>query len=414
MTEIIHYKFETSCVIVGGGPAGAVLALLLARQKIPVILLEMHADFDRDFRGDTLHPSILEVMDEIGLAEELVEMAYARISSVAGPTQNGLTQLADLNMLKTRFPYIAMMSQARFLEFIAQEGRRYPDFRLIFNAHVQELIEEGGMVRGVRYLGADGRCEVRALLTIGADGRFSKTRKLAGFQPLTTSAPMDVLWLRLPKHSHEPGGIMGRFSAGALIVLLDRGEEWQVGYVIRKGSYKELQSAGLEALRHSIAELVPELADDVARLTEWKQMALLSVASDRLLRWYKPGLLLIGDAAHVMSPVGGNGINYAIMDAVAAANILTGPLQRKEVKTANLAAVQRRREWPTRLIQTIVSRAQDRIINQALDATVAFQLPLILRLPLIRKLPFVRTLPARFIGYGFRREHVAERYRKAA
>jgi len=397
---------QTSCCVVGGGPAGAVLVLLLARQGIPVTLLEQHADFDRDFRGDTLHPSILEVLDEIGLADRLLELPHAKVSTATLPTPSGPMQVLDLHCLKTRFPFIAMMPQTRFLDFITAEAQRYPNFQLIMRANVHELIAEGGVVRGVRYQGSDGSHEVRALLTVGADGRFSKLRKLAGFAAITTSPPMDVLWLRVSKRPEEVGGVMGRFGKGALLVELDRGAEWQLGYVIRKGSFKQLQAAGIAALRQSIATLAPELGDRMAEIRDWKDVALLSVASDRLRRWYKPGLLLIGDAAHVMSPAGGNGINYAIMDAVAAANILTEPLQAGNVRLADLAAVQRRREWPTRIVQAIISGVQDRVINRALDPSTAFQLPLALRLPLIRKLPLVRELPARMIGFGIRREHV--------
>ncbi|HEX7976433.1 MAG TPA: FAD-dependent oxidoreductase [Anaerolineales bacterium] len=403
------HRQETTCVVVGGGPAGAVLALLLARQDIPVILLEMHADFDRDFRGDTLHPSVLEVMDEIGLADRLVELAYARVSQLTAPTKDGLVLLADLHALKTRFPFIAMMPQTRFLEFVTQEASKYPNFSLIFNANVHELIEEDGVVRGVRYQGKDGWNEVRARLTVGADGRFSKVRKLAGFEATPTSPPMDVLWLRLPKRIEDVGGIMGRFGAGALLVMLDRGNQWQIGYIIRKGSYKKLQAAGIEAFRHSIGQLAPELAGETEVLKDWREVSFLSVSSDRLPRWYKPGLLMIGDAAHVMSPAGGNGINYAIMDAVAAANRLTEPLQRGEVTVLDLAAVQRRRIWPTRIVQTVVSRVQDQVINRALDPGMAFQVPGVFRAPFIRRLPVIGALPAHFMGFGIRREHV--RYR---
>jgi len=402
----IRATHQTTCCIVGGGPAGAVLALLLARQGIPVMLLEAHADFDRDFRGDTLHPSILEVLDEIGLADRLLELPHAKVSTATAPTPAGPVQVLDLHSLKTRFPFIAMMPQTRFLEFITSEAQRYPNFQLVFSANVHELIEEDGAVRGVRYQGRDGWHEVRASLTVGADGRFSKLRRLAGFEAVTTSPSMDVLWLRVSKRPEEMGGVMGRFGSGALLVELDRGTQWQLGYVIRKGSFKQLQAAGIDALRKSIAQVAPELADRVHEIKDWKDVSLLSVASDRLKRWWKPGLLLIGDAAHVMSPAGGNGINYAIMDAVAAANILTEPLKAGNVRPSDLAAAQRRREWPTQIIQAIISGVQDRLINRALDPSAAVQLPLALRLPFIRNLPLIRDLPARLVGFGIRREHV--------
>jgi len=410
----IRETHQTTCCIVGGGPAGAVLALLLARQGIPVMLLEAHADFDRDFRGDTLHPSILEVLDEIGLADRLLELPHAKVSTATAPGPAGPVQILDLHTLKTRFPFIAMMPQTRFLEFITTEAQRYPNFHLVFGANVHELIEGDGSVRGVRYQGRDGWHEVGAVLTIGADGRFSKVRKLAGFEAVTTSPPMDVLWLRVSKRPEELGGVMGRFGSGALLVELDRGTQWQLGYVIRKGSFKQLQAAGIDALRTSIAQVAPDLADRVHEIKDWKDISLLSVASDRLERWYKPGLLLIGDAAHVMSPAGGNGINYAIMDAVAAANILTGPLKAGTLQVSDLAAVQKRREWPTRIIQAIISGVQDRLINRALDPGAAVQLPLALRLPLIRNLPLIRDLPARLAGFGIRREHVKPSLRNPA
>jgi 2-polyprenyl-6-methoxyphenol hydroxylase-like FAD-dependent oxidoreductase len=315
--------------------------------------------------------------------------------------------VVDLWRLPTRFPFIAMMLQSRYLDFITGEARQYPSFKLVLGANVQELIEEAGAVRGVRYQGRDDWHELRARLTVGADGRFSKVRKLAGLAAIMTAPPMDVLWLRVSKQPDQVGGIMGCFAGGAMLVELDRGAQWQLGYVIRKGSYKQVQAAGIEALRQSIAALDPALADRVHELRDWKQVALLSVAPDRVRRWYKPGLLLIGDAAHVMSPAGGNGINYAIMDAVATANLLIEPLRAGRVTPTDLARVQRRREPPTRIIQAIISGVQDRVINRALDPSSAFQVPLLLRLPFIRQLPFVRELPMRLIAFGIRREHVA-------
>lgn len=404
---------RTGCCIVGGGPAGAILSLLLARQGVEVTLLEQHADFDRDFRGDTLHPSILEALDEIGLAERLLELPYAKLSAMILPTPKGPVTMIDFNTLPTRFPFIAVMQQSRFLDFITDEARRYPNFTLVFGANVQELIEEDGVVRGVRYQGRDGWHDLRAALVVGADGRFSKLRKLSGFSAVTTSPPMDVLWMRVSKRPGESGAV-GRFGSGGLLIQLDHGDRWQLGYAIRKGSFKQVQAAGLDALRRSIAAIAPELTDRLHELRDWKDFALLSVASDRLTRWYKPGLLLIGDAAHVMSPAGGNGINYAIMDAVAAANILTDPLRAGAVQLSDLAAVQRRRAWPTRVIQAIVSSIQNRVINRALDPSTVYRLPLFLRVPLLRRIPLIRDLPAQIMGFGIRREHVRPDLREPA
>ncbi len=391
----------TACVIVGGGPAGAVLSFMLARQGLPVTLLEMHKDFERDFRGDTLHPSTLEIMDELGLAERLLQLPHSRISEATLPTESGPVMLANLGRLKTKFPFIALMPQSRFLDFLTGEAKRFPNFKLVMGAMVDELIEDGGLAHGVRYRGESGNREVRATLTVGADGRFSKLRKLSGLgeAAIQASPPMDVLWFRLPRKADDPHGLMGRIGAGHLLIELDRGEEWQVAFIIRKDSYSQLRAAGLEALRREIVNTAPELADRVGRLTDWKQVSLLSVAADRLPRWYRPGLLLIGDAAHIMSPAGGNGINYAIHDAVAAANLLSGPLKAGNVSVAELARVQRRRELPTRIIQGIVNTMQEGILRQALDSDRPIAVPGFVRWPV------VSGLVERMMGFGIFPEH---------
>jgi 2-polyprenyl-6-methoxyphenol hydroxylase-like FAD-dependent oxidoreductase len=358
---------HTSCVVVGSGPAGAVLAFLLARKGIPVTLLEAHHDFDRDYRGDTLHPSILEIMDELGLADRLLELPHTKLSKLTTLTPNGPITMGDFSHLKTKFPYIALMPQTRFLEFVTREAKQFPCFRLVMGARVNELIEAHGHVTGVRYQGIDGPHELPALLTVGADGRYSQIRKLGGFQPVKAAPSIDLLWFRLPRKPDDPPGLMGRLGNGHVLIQLDRGEQWQCGFSIPKGSFPQLRAAGLEDLRQTIVGTASEFRDRVGELQDWKQVSLLSVDADYVQRWYKPGLLLIGDAAHVMSPVGGNGINYAIQDAVATANILSQPLQAGVVSVDDLAQVQRRRERPTKTIQAAVGVIH-RILPQALAA----------------------------------------------
>jgi 2-polyprenyl-6-methoxyphenol hydroxylase-like FAD-dependent oxidoreductase len=395
---------ETTCCVVGGGPAGTVLSLLLARKGVPVVLIEAHEDFDRDFRGDTLHPSVLELMDALGLAERLHELRHSKISTGIVMTEEGPTTLADFRRLKTRFPYIMMLPQKDFLAFIVEEAKRFPSFELRMGARVEELIEEEGTVRGVRYEDDEGRHEVRAALTIGADGRSSRVRHLGGFEQVKTSPPMDVLWFRVPRHKGDPEGGVAYFRGGHGIVMLDRGEDWQVANLILKGGFREVRAAGVGALRESLKATAPQFAERFEHLKDWKQVSMLSVESSRVTRWDKPGLLLIGDAAHVMSPVGGVGINYAIQDAVVTANILTEPLRSGTLTTANLREVQRQREWPTRLIQSLQTRIQKRIIAAALDPRRTFRIPLVLRLLL--RVPVLRDLPARIIGFGFKRVRV--------
>lgn len=399
---------ETGCCVVGGGPAGVVLSLLLARKGVKVHLLESHPDFDRDFRGDTVHPSVMDVMAEIGLADDILKLPHDRMQRLRLVTPQGEFQLADFRRLKIRFPFVTMLPQARFLDFLAGEAKKYPSFQLRMLANVQRLVEENGVVKGVRYRDHDNQWhELRAPLTVAADGRFSRLRKLAGFEPIKTSAPMDVLWFRLPRKSGDMDLSTGGFfiTTGHLIVVINRGEEWQLGYIITKGTYKEQHERGLEEIRKHIGLLVPFLADRVQELKSWEQIAVLAVESNRLERWYKPGLLLIGDAAHTMSPVGGVGINYAVMDAVAAANLLTAPLLAGQVTPAHLAAVQDRREKPVRIIQKFQARMQNSLVVSAVGASgKPFRMPLWMRVML--KIPWLRDMPARMIAHGYHPEHV--------
>jgi 2-polyprenyl-6-methoxyphenol hydroxylase-like FAD-dependent oxidoreductase len=393
---------ETTCCIVGAGPAGVVLAYLLARAGIRVTLLEMHEDFDRDFRGDTIHPSVLEIMDELGLAERLHKLRHTKIRQINLQVGDSEGVTIDLSFLKTKFPYIMLTPQVRFLEFLTEEAKSFPTFQLVMGAHVQELIREDGAVRGVRYREHDDDDwhEVRATLTVGADGRSSRVRRLSEMETIKTSPPMDVLWFRLPRAPGDPEGLAGRIRNGHILVMLDRLEEWQIAFVILKGSYHQIREAGLEHLKQMIVETEPDLSDRIDHLKEWKQVAMLSVESSRLPTWYQPGLLLIGDAAHVMSPVGGVGINYAIQDAVVAANVLAQPLKSNSLQTSDLARVQRKRELPTRFIQAFQAVVQKRILGNALDASKPFKLPFFLRLPILRK------IPARLLAFGIWPVHV--------
>ncbi len=407
--EALRTDSPTSCCIVGAGPGGAILALLLARRGVPVTLLEQHKDFDREFRGDTIHPSVMEILDQIGLADKLHQIPHTKISGPTLQFANGPFRPFDLGRLKTRFPYILMIPQVRFLEFITTEAAKHPQFKLVMHAGVNHLVEENGLVRGVRYLAPDGLHELRATLTVGADGRFSLLRHLAGFEPVKTSPPMDVLWFRLPKLPGEPeitGGAFGGIGRGRIFILLERNDYWQSGLVFPKGHYQELRAKGVEAVRESLVEVAPQFARHADSLTDWRQLTLLSVEANRCPLWHKPGLLLIGDAAHVMSPVGGVGINYAIQDAVVAANILINPLKSGRVTDDDLAEVQRQRELPTRAIQKLQSFMQQRLVASVLRSQQAINVPW--QLKLFARIPILRDLPARLIAFGIRRVHLTE------
>lgn len=395
---------ETTCCIVGGGPGGVILALLLARKGIEVTLLEEHMDFARDFRGDTVHPSTMEILEQIGLAERVLQLEHTTLPQISFRPVEGQGFSVDFHHLNTRYPYIALIPQARFLECITQEASRYPNFRLVMGARAEKLIEENGYVHGVHYRALDGWHELRAALTVGADGRFSRLRKLAGFEPIKTSAPMDVLWLRLPRAEGDPTESGFTVGPGHFLVRFDRGDEWQIGYIILKGSYQHIKAAGLPALRQEIGKLLPAFGPRLETLSEWKQISVLSVESSHIKRWYKPGLLLIGDAAHVMTPVGGVGINFAIQDAVAAANILTDNLKVGKVRTEDLARVQQRRERPARQIQWFQNMLQRQMLAHILQTDQPQRPPW---LPLLlMKFQTLRNLQAKMIAFGPRPERV--------
>ena len=401
----------TGCCIAGGGPAGAMLALLLARRGVRVTLLEMHRDFDREFRGDTVHPSTLEILDQIGLADRVHELRNSKVSAPTLLTTRGPFTPFDLSRLKTKYPYILMVHQKDLLNLLTQEAKRYPGFHLVMGANVTELVREDGVVRGVQYQADDGVHEVRALLTVGADGRFSRVRHLAGIDPVRTSPPMDVLWFRLPHLPEDidaPGGAFGGFARGHILGGFDRKDYWQAAFVIPKGSYQSLRAEGIDGLRRRIVEVEPRLAKHVESLTDWQQVSLLSVESSRCLRWWAPGLLLIGDAAHAMSPVGGLGINYAVQDAVVAANLLTKPLLDGHVTTDQLRAVQRKRQWPVRIIQAYQTQLQKRVIATALRAQEqqALSVPWFVRA--VTRIPFLRDIPPRIMALGLFRVRVED------
>ena len=397
--------FETRCCIAGGGPAGMMLGVLLARAGIPVVVLEKHADFLRDFRGDTVHPSTLEVIGELGVLDDFLARPHSELREVRGMIGDERVTIADFSHLRVRCPFIAMVPQWDFLNFLADYGRRYSTFQLLMRAEVFELIERDGRVAGVRAQTPDGPIDIHAALVIGADGRTSTVRSLARLPVEEIGAPIDVLWMRLSKRAADAGmAALGNIRNGHVFVMLDRVDYWQCAYVIPKGGYDELRRRGLDAFRAEIVGVVPFLADRIVELAAWDQVKLLTVRIDRLRQWHRPGLLCIGDAAHAMSPIGGVGINLAIQDAVAAANLLHGPLQHGTPSAAELHAVQRRRELPTRVTQRMQVFLQDHVIFRTLKSGATMKLPLAARL--LNRFPLLRRIPARLVGLGFRPEHV--------
>ncbi|HEY3910740.1 MAG TPA: FAD-dependent oxidoreductase [Stellaceae bacterium] len=397
-------EVSVRCCIAGGGPAGMMLGLLLARAGVAVLVLEKHADFLRDFRGDTIHPSTLEIMHELGLLEEFLRRPHQETRTLGAQIGDDFLEIADFTHLPTHCRFIAFMPQWDFLDFIAEQAWRYPSFQLRTCAEVTGLVEDRGRVVGLRAKTPEGTLNVRADLVVGADGRHSTVRETAGLQIDDLGAPMDVLWMRLPRRPDDPGQTLGRVDAGRILVMLNREDYWQCAYVIAKGGFDEIRRRGLPAFRDEIARLAPYLRDRTAELLDWSQVKLLSVAVDRMRVWHRPGLLCIGDAAHAMSPIGGVGINLAIQDAVAAANILAPQFLAAGVSDNDLRAVQRRREFPTRATQRLQVMLQNRVIGRVLRSTGTLSPPLLLRG--FARSPLLRRLPARLIGLGFRREHV--------
>jgi 2-polyprenyl-6-methoxyphenol hydroxylase-like FAD-dependent oxidoreductase len=394
----------TRCCVVGGGPAGMMLGFLLARAGIDVVVLEKHADFLRDFRGDTVHPSTMQVMHELGILDAFLTRPHSELRTLGVEIGGSFLQVADFSHLPTQAKFIALMPQWDFLDFLADQANRFPTFRLMMRTEATDLIREGDQMIGVRARGPDGMLDIHAHLIIACDGRHSTLRDAAGFGVVEIGAPMDVLWLRLSKHASDPAQTLGRIDAGRIFIMLDRNDYWQCAFVIPKGGIDEVHATGLEAFRAEIVRLAPFLQDRVQELTTWDDVKLLTVAVNRLDTWFRPGLLCIGDAAHAMSPVGGVGINLAIQDAVATANILVPRLMRGRVTLDDLRAVQRRRAWPTRMTQRLQVAVQNRIISNVLSTTATPTPPFAARM--LGRFALLRRLPARVIGMGFRPEHI--------
>jgi 2-polyprenyl-6-methoxyphenol hydroxylase-like FAD-dependent oxidoreductase len=397
-------EMTVRCCIAGGGPAGMMLGLLLARAGVDVLVLEKHADFLRDFRGDTIHPSTLELMHELGVLEAFLRLPHEKAYELRAQVGDVGVTIADFRHLPTRCGFIAFMPQWDFLDFLARTAGAYPTFRLRMRAEAKGLLEEHGRVVGVDVSTPEGPLRVRADLVVAADGRHSVLRDRAGLPVETFGAPMDVLWFRLPRAAADPFTPMGRFEGGRIFIALNRGEYWQCGFVIAKGSLDALRARGLDAFRAEVGRLAPYAVTRVGEIRSWDDVKLLTVQVDRLRQWARPGLLCIGDAAHAMSPVGGVGINLAVQDAVATANRLAVPLAERRLALDDLRAVQRRRELPTRVIQRVQLAVQRRVIAPVLAAQGPIRAPAFLRL--LSRLPLLRRLPARIVGLGIRPEHV--------
>jgi len=397
-------SLTTTCAIAGGGPAGMMLGFLLARAGVDVVVLEKYPDFFRDFRGDTIHPSTLELMHELGLLDEFLELPHQKVETLSGQVGDARVMMADFTHLPTRCKFVALMPQWDFLNFLAERGKRYKTFDLRMRTEAVDLIADGGRIVGVRAKAPDGMLTIRADLVVGADGRHSTVREKAGLKGDDYGAPMDVLWFRLSRKPTDDSETFGHIEAGKMMVMLDRGDYWQCAFVIPKGGIEEVKARGLGAFRNDVVWMSPFLADRIDELKSFDDIKLLSVAVDRLRQWWRPGLLCIGDCAQAMSPIGGVGVNIAVQDAVAAANRLAAPLKRGQMSDADLNAVQERRMPAVRFTQWLQLTVQKRVVSRVLTSERRPQPPLVFKL--LKIFPVLQRIPARLIGVGIRPEHI--------
>jgi 2-polyprenyl-6-methoxyphenol hydroxylase-like FAD-dependent oxidoreductase len=397
-------SLTTTCCIAGGGPAGMMLGFLLARAGVDVVVLEKYPDFFRDFRGDTVHPSTLELMCELGLLDEFLKVPHQKIERISAQIGEERVPMADFTHLPTHCKFVALMPQWDFLNFLAAQGKRYKSFHLHMNTEATDLIEEGGRIVGLRAKAPDGTLSIRAALTVGCDGRHSTVRDKAGLVSDDYGAPMDVLWFRMSRKATDDSETFGHIEAGKMMVMLDRGDYWQCAFVIPKGGIEQVKARGLDGFRGDVAWMSPFLADRVGELKSFDDIKLLTVTVDRLRKWWRPGLICIGDSAHAMSPIGGVGVNVAVQDAVAAANRLAGPLRAGQASDADLRAIQERRTFAVRFTQWLQLTAQKEVVSRVLKSEQRPKPPLMFKL--LKIFPVLQRIPARLLGLGIRPEHI--------